>query len=269
MGQLGVSVGLITRRSLVQIAHQEKSLSLKVQPPLFLFSETKTISTSLPSKFFMAIICGVDEAGRGSVIGPLVMGGVLLDEKDEPILKALGVKDSKLLTPRNRKALVSAIQKTVKDFKLIQVNPKEIDAHVMSEDSNLNDLELLKTAEILNALKPEKAYIDCPSNNIKAYSSALKSLLKHDIELICAHKADSKYVSVGAASILAKVRRDEEIEKIKLKINEEFGSGYPSDPMTVEFLKKNYDKYPEIFRKSWASYKNVIERKKQKGLGDY
>ena len=217
----------------------------------------------------MVTICGIDEAGRGPVVGPLVIVGVLLEEKAETTLKSLGVKDSKQLTSKNREALVEAIQKTVKKFKLIQINPKEIDAHVVADDSNLNNLEMVKTAEIINSLKPKKAYVDCPSNNIKAYSSALKSLLKHDVELVCSHKADDKYVSVGAASILAKVHRDEEIEKIKLKINEDFGSGYPSDPRTVEFLKKNYSKHSSIFRKSWASYKNVAEGKKQKGIGDY
>jgi len=90
-----------------------------------------------------------------------------------------------------------------------------------------------------------------------------------DIKIISEHKADENYPVVSAASILAKVTRDEEIEKIKQQIGVNFGSGYPSDETTQRFLEENYDKYPDIFRKTWKSYKNVLKQKSQKGLGEF
>jgi ribonuclease HII len=98
-------------------------------------------------------------------------------------------------------------------------------------------------------------------------------MITKKIELVVEHKADLNNTIVGAASILAKVTRDGEIEKLKKIAKQDFGSGYPADPKTVEFLKKNYDKF-DFFRTSWATYKNVAgtnstNKSKQKGLGDY
>src|SRR3989338_8604634 len=148
----------------------------------------------------------------------MVMVGVLLEAPKEAELRGLGVKDSKVLSAANRKALIKGIKNIIKDYYLIVIPPQEIDAHVLSEDSNLNNLELIKTAEIINKLKPDVAYVDSPSNNLKAYTSSLKGLIKHPCKIVCEHKADATYPSVSAASILAKVRRDEEIEKIAKKI---------------------------------------------------
>ena len=107
------------------------------------------------------------------------------------------------------------------------------------------------------------------SNNINAYVDYLKTFLKYEPKIKAEHKADYKYTEVSAASIIAKVTRDREIENIKKKYNIEFGSGYPSDSVTQKFLKENYHKYPEIFRKTWITYKNISEKKKQKSLFDY
>ena len=68
----------------------------------------------------MSLICGIDEAGRGPVIGPLVICGVLISEKDLPKLKALDPKDSKLLTPKKRSELEKKIKRVVKDYKIIK-----------------------------------------------------------------------------------------------------------------------------------------------------
>ena len=88
------------------------------------------------------------------------------------------------------------------------------------------------------------------------------------IELIVEHKADLNYPSCSASSILAKCAREEEIKKIKKKYGET-GSGYSSDPYTVKFLKENYNKYPEILRKTWATYKKIIDEKTQKNLREF
>ena len=215
------------------------------------------------------------------------MCGILIDEKDESKLSSIGVKDSKLLTKQQRNALYKKIIKIAKKYKIIITEPKEIDKAVKGENNlNLNWLEANKSAEIINSLKPEKAIIDCPSNNISKFKDYLskkikqrKSKISVDLktsfsnnkktELILEHKADLNHPVVAAASILAKVTRDNEIEKIKQNIKTDFGSGYPSDPRTQEFLKNNYHKYPKIFRKSWSSYTVLENKKNQKKLFDF
>src|SRR3989344_2255936 len=150
-------------------------------------------------------VCGIDEAGRGPVIGPLVICGVMVDEKDIPKLKAIGVKDSKLLTPRRREQMAAQIEMVAKHAFQI-VTPKEIDETLRSDSMNLNWLEAVRTAMIINELKPEVAILDCPSNNIKAYKEYLKVYLENkELDLKADHKAESKYEVVAAASILAKV----------------------------------------------------------------
>lgn len=216
------------------------------------------------------LICGIDEAGRGPVIGPMVMAGVLIEDSNEHKLRELGVKDSKLLEPRQRERLFPKIQNTVIKYKIVVLGPEEVDDALNSDDSNLNWLEAKISAEIIKDLKPETAIIDCPSPNIKEYTNHMKKLLHPmKIKLIVEHKADLNHISVGAASILAKVTRDREIEKIKQKINIDFGSGYPSDTITMDFLLKHHDDYPEIVRKTWSSYKSIKNMKYQKKLTDY
>ncbi len=211
----------------------------------------------------MVLLLGADEAGRGPVIGPLVMCGVVVEDKDLAKLADIGVKDSKLLTERKREALFEPIKNIVKKYKLIIIEPQEIDDAVNSTSLNLNFLEAIKTALILNELKPDKAIVDCPSNNISAYKEYLQNLLTVKMDLTLEHNAE-KHLQVAAASILAKVTRDRIIEEMKKKYGD-MGSGYPSDPKTKAFLLKNAKKYPELFRKSWATYKNLA----QQNLKDY
>ena len=215
-------------------------------------------------------VCGIDEAGRGCVIGPLVICGAMIEEDKMNVLADLGVKDSKLLTPKQREKIAKELPKHVK-YQLILVPPAEIDANVLSEDgANLNWLEANKTVELINMLNPDKAIVDCPSTNTKAYHEYLwERLLAKKIDLKTEHKADFKYLIVGAASILAKVARDAEIEKIKKHVGFDFGSGYMADPRTSEYLKKTWDKHPEIFRHSWAPYREIAGLKKQKSLGEF
>jgi ribonuclease HII len=214
-------------------------------------------------------VLGIDEAGRGPVIGDMVMAGVMIDEEDESKFGDIGVKDSKLIAPNKRKSLFKEIQKITEKYHIIEVSPKEIDEAVFSKEMNLNKLEAVKSAMIINKLKPDKAIVDCPSNNTSSYEEYLRMLLKDkSIELVVENKADFNYLVVGAASILAKVTRDEGIEKIKKKYGN-IGSGYPADPNTKRFIMGNFEKHPEIFRKSWATFKNLKSGKTQKKLGEF
>jgi ribonuclease HII len=145
-----------------------------------------------------------------------------------------------------------------------------VDAALATDHMNLNRLEAQKMAEVINSLEPDRAIIDCPSNNIAEFVRYLRKHIKNkNIEIIAEHKADENHLVVGAASIMAKVTRDREIEKIKEKIGIDFGSGYPSDPRTVAFLEKNWNKHQSIFRKSWASYKKIVEKNKNKSLEEF
>jgi ribonuclease HII len=214
------------------------------------------------------LIAGIDEAGRGPIIGPMVMAGVLIDDSDEHKLKELGVKDSKLLSPKEREGMFESIQSIAKSFSILIASPQEIDDAVFGKDNlNLNKLEAKKTAQILNTLQPEIAYIDCPSNNIKAYNDLLfHQLLFKPKKLITEHKADANYLVAAAASILAKVTRDNEIEAIKKKIKIDFGSGYLSDPKTAPFFEQHYLANADIFRKSWKPYQDKLKKQFQSTL---
>ena len=199
----------------------------------------------------------------------MVLSGILTDEEGIESLKSIGVKDSKKLTPRKRAYLFNKIIKILKKYSILTVFPEEIDGK-LNHGINLNDIEAIKSAQIINELKPDKVIIDCPSPNLKAWKNYVLELLNDKkIELIVEHKADSNHIPCAAASILSKVTRDNEIEKIKKKIGIDFGSGYPSDPITKKFLKENIDKFPEIFRKSWSTYSDQKGTKLQKSLGDF
>ncbi len=220
----------------------------------------------------MALICGIDEAGRGPVIGPLVIAGATIAQENVEILERIGVKDSKLLSPDQRKRMYSQLINALQSYEILIVPPFIIDESVLSTTGmNLNWLEAVKSAEILNKLNPNTAYVDCPSTNITAYASYLRNkLVNKKVQLVCEHKADATYAICSAASILAKVTRDTEIEKIRHQTGIDFGSGYPSDPKTIAFLRDYWDKY-DFFRKSWSSWQKYGGKvvKEQKKLGEW
>lgn len=192
----------------------------------------------------------------------------MMEEKDLPKLEKLGVKDSKLLTPKKREQLFPKIQK-ICTYKILIIEPQEIDDAVQSQNLNLNWLEAIKSVEILKELKPHKAILDCPSPNIASYTNYLKNKLEDpSIDIICEHKADVNHRIVGAASILAKVTRDRIIKEFEKKYGS-IGPGYSSNNITQKFLKENWEKHPEIFRKSWISWKNHHDGKAQKKLGEF
>lgn len=219
----------------------------------------------------MVLLCGIEEAGRGPIVGPMVMCGLLINEEDEPKLKAIGAKDSKMLTPKQREGLFGQILKISIRHKVVILSPQEIDAAVgRGKDCNLNWLEAETSAKMINELKPDKVLVDCPSPNINAYTARLRKMLENkEINILCAHHADVNFPVVSASSIIAKVTRDAEIEKIKKKIGKNFGSGYPADPVTKEFVKEHYMDYPDIIRHSWAPYKEIIKQRDQKKIGEF
>jgi len=219
----------------------------------------------------MQTICGIDEAGRGAVVGPLVIVGISIEEKDEKSLKELKVRDSKLLTRSQREQLYDKILLVSMDYHIVIILPEEIDRAVAGHDNlNLNWLEANYSALIITKLAPDKAIIDCPSPNTTAYIQYLRdNHALRKLTLIAEHKADINYPVVSAASIIAKVTRDREIDKIKSSIKMDFGSGYPSDPCTIDFLEKHLADFPWVFRKTWMTVQNHKMNKMQTKLVDY
>ena len=211
-------------------------------------------------------VLGIDGSGRGPVLGPLVLCGYLIEEENLPLLKKLGVKDSKLLTADKRKKMFSELKKIAAGTKIIQVPAHEIDS-----SDNLNKLEIRKMQKIINSMQADRVYIDAPERNTKKFSEKITKGLEKKTEIISENYADRKYLQVGAASIIAKVTRDAEIIKLH-KIYGNFGSGYTSDERTIAFLKdwiKENKEFPPEVRKSWITAGELIREKQQKKLSAF
>lgn len=213
-------------------------------------------------------ILGIDEAGRGPVFGPMIMCGALIDESKLKQLPKMGVKDSKSLTPKRRVMLSSRIAEILESHILLEISPKEIDGSV--ERNELNILEARKMAELIEKLGADIVYVDSPQTSTEKYTRRIREGLSFEPTIIAENHAETKYPIVAAASILAKVRRDQIIEGLREKYGD-FGSGYPADKRTREFLIKWYRKhksFPEEVRKSWKTTKNIVRgmNSKQKTL---
>lgn len=217
----------------------------------------------------MLMICGVDEAGRGPVIGPMVIAGVIVSDDVE--LMEIGVKDSKRLTPAKRSELFEEIV-NISDYCVRVIPAKEIDT--LRKSTSLNKIESNTFASIIGELCSEGdiAYVDSASTDEKSFGSEIKNMLENEVEIISKHEADDTYPIVSAASILAKVRRDKEIRNISDKIGIDVGSGYPSDMKTRDFLTKwisENDELPPYTRKSWQTCKDLMNKAKTKSLDDF
>lgn len=216
-------------------------------------------------------ILGIDEAGRGAVIGPLVICGALICEDELAELTKLKVKDSKLLSPLQRETLEPKIKTILDEYDIAKIGPHEIDER-RTLGISLNDLEAERMAGIINNLKPDIVYVDAIDSSVKTFRTRLKKFLRFEPKkMVLEHRADVTYPIVSAASILAKVERDGDIKAL-----EEFygtiGSGYPSDPVTVSFLKKwlkEHKKLPNIVRETWSTSEALKTKAKQKNLQDF
>jgi ribonuclease HII len=213
-------------------------------------------------------IVGVDDAGRGAVIGPLVIAGVLIGEKDSPRLKELGVRDSKRLSPNRREQLDEEIKKLALKYHVIKLLPVEIDKVVETGRKlhRLNRLEAQTMAKIITVLKPDIAYVDASDVLADRFKNHIEEILSFDVQIVSEHKADVKYPVVSAASIIAKVERDKAIAELQER-HGDLGCGYPTDPKTIGFLENWIQKfgfYPDFVRKSWKPAKRLKTRAEAK-----
>ena len=203
-------------------------------------------------------ICGVDDAGRGSMLGPLVIAGISLDKKNIRKLSALGVKDSKKLSPKKREDLYKKIISLVDSHYIAKISPKSIDNSV--EKHELNKLEAKYMAKVVTKLDPDTSFVDSCDVNPKRFGQEI-SKLSNNKKIRSYHHADSRFIVVSAASILAKVTRDKAIAN--LRKDYDLGSGYPSDTKTVDFVKKYYKKQktlPKFVRKSWKPTQKILDK---------
>jgi len=209
------------------------------------------------------LICGVDDAGRGAVIGPMVIAGVLFKESTLPELVKLGVKDSKLLSPKRREHLAAEIHKLAEKYHVLKASPAEIDNVVETGKklNRLNRLEARMMANVIRNLKPNIAYVDASDVLEERFKQHIAEEVPFKVEIISRHKADRLYPIVSAASIIAKVERDKEIARLRRKYGD-LGSGYITDPKTLRFLEeriRTLGSYPRFVRKSWKPAKRLKE----------
>ncbi len=216
------------------------------------------------------LVCGVDDAGRGPVIGPLVIAGVLVDEKKLGLLKSLGVKDSKKLTPETRTRLAEEIPKNVDNHHIIELEAAILDRVVNKGPrfQGLNLLEAKTMAQVVEVLRPDTVYVDASDTRTERFRNNILDWLTFKPKIVSEHHADDTYPIVSAASILAKVTRDARVAEIRREYGD-FGSGYAHDPLTIKFLGEYYQankEFPPIVRKSWKTLRNIIRELTQTRL---
>jgi len=203
------------------------------------------------------MICGIDEAGRGPVLGPLVIAGVMIS--DEQALLEMNVRDSKLLKSEKRIELAGRIRK-VCDVELIMVTAMELD--ILRQVFSLNELEARAFVKLIHILRPDSVYVDCVDTDEDSFHEKLVAKLDYSPKVVSKHKADDIYPVVSAASIIAKTVRDAEVERISRDIGADPGSGYPSDPKTIEFVSgwlEENGRFPPHTRHSWKTTSRLWE----------
>lgn len=219
------------------------------------------------------ILGGVDEAGRGAVIGPMVVAGVCMREKDMPELRRIGVRDSKELSKKERAEKYGQIVGIARSICICVVQTTEIDDHVSF--NRLNQLEALAMAQVIDNMNADSIIVDCCDVNQDKFKANILNNIKRKIrikrgklDIFSFHHADSLHLAVSAASIVAKVIREEELGNIK-RIYQEIGSGYPSDKKTAGFIKAWIDQAgvaPPFARNSWLPVKRLLSERQQRQL---
>jgi ribonuclease HII len=207
-----------------------------------------------------SIIAGIDEAGRGPVIGPLVICCAFCRREDEKLLKKLAAKDSKQLSPKQREETYGQLAKFC-TFRWIEISAADLNK--MMKEMSLNDIEAKAMAGLIKNIGEGDVMIDMPDRYGWTFRRRMEKFGVTRFE--AQHKADETYPIVAAASICAKITRDKKIEEIK-KATCDFGSGYPSDPKTTDALKDKEKRamLAPFIRERWKT----MDRLKQKKLFD-
>lgn len=202
---------------------------------------------------------GVDEAGRGCVLGALYIGAFIVDEGvTDADLHAAGADDSKRLSQKQRiqirKALLPLGYGEVRF-----VTAEQIDK------GNMNTLEEEVIAALVRKWRPDEVYVDAlghPATLPKVVARLARQVAPLTPKWVMEPKADQTYPIVGAASILAKTERDEALDNIRERYGA-FGSGYPSDPATKRWLEswsRAGKEWPDFVRTRWGTITELSQR---------
>ena len=211
-------------------------------------------------------IAGIDEAGKGPVIGPMCIAGVLMEEGRMHLIDGLGLKDSKKLTPKRREFFDGEIKKIVDGWFVLEVSAHQIDE--LRTVMTMNEIMVKAFARVLENLKPEHAFLDAADVNEARFGRNVQGSCKHHLTVTSRHKADATYPIVAAASIIAKVQRDHAVGTLRGVVGD-FGSGYPADPKTIRFMRewfREHNGFPEWVRHSWKTTSNVAAAAAQRTL---
>lgn len=216
---------------------------------------------------FKTPICGVDEAGRGPVLGPLVVAAV--SAPDQESLRALGVKDSKELSRARRETIYRDI---VSSFPYRVVIREAMQIDIDRQTMSLNELEIMMFADAAGPLSANRVYADCADVDEFSFGQRLRSMLPAGTEVVSRHKADRDFPVVSAASIVAKVTRDRLMDEISQAMGVDMGSGYPSDPKTISFLEKwinDKGNPPPCARASWETTRRLLAHSRLSRITDW
>ncbi len=203
------------------------------------------------------ILLGIDEAGRGSLVGDMFVVGICVDASKLRLLEELGVRDSKLLTPDVREKLYGRIIGIVDHVIVKRIPPNRIDKE------NLNELFIEAVTEITKEAlvrcgNIDKVYVDLTGSKDRLVNAIRGVGFSGGI--VAEHYADKNYIVVSTASIVAKVLRDRHIKELSRTYGD-IGSGYPSDPKTIAWLKRIVEgkgELPDIVRRSWSTIKRYF-----------
>lgn len=193
------------------------------------------------------------------MLGPIIVAGVCVNKKSISEMVEKGIKDSKVLSPKKRQVLFGHVISIAESICVCRINIEDIDFHVFK--NNLNLLEAEAMATTIGSIKSGKTYVDSCDVNPSRYHRTIRSFLKrNNTKLVSMHHADRFNVVVSGASIIAKVIRDSEINKIRIKYGD-VGSGYPSDKKTIKFVKEWFrqkNEIPPFARKSWKPVQMIV-----------
>lgn len=217
-------------------------------------------------------VLGLDEAGRGPVIGSMFIGGFMAEEESISDLEDLGVKDSKKLSDKNRDSMDKVLEDIGQVF-MREVTADEIDE--LREVMSLNEIELKAFADVIQKTDADRVVLDLPEPDGDRFIRKLKELLPEKFEnrdFVAEHEADDKYPIVSAASIAAKSARERHVRELHEKYGYDFKSGYPHDKPTIEFLEKfvqEKGELPKETRLSWSTAQRIMKESEQSGLSDF
>ena len=207
------------------------------------------------------LLGGIDEAGRGCLLGPLVVAGVSVTAGVARKFREMGVRDSKKLSPSKREALYPEILRIAQNVHWVGISPDEIDEVVVNGKRlrKLNYLEAVYFARVIDALGAPKVTVDASDVIPQRFRDDIVANLRNRCQVTALHKADRNFPVVSAASIIAKVERDRAVARLREE-HGDFGSGYPSDPMTRAFFVDRMGRgepLPGYVRKSWKTWLNL------------